>query len=336
MISAHIMNSETSFTLSNRQLSESARDIPPSSSLHDTLQEMPLADSKDIRTELQPNDEYLPDYIRLPSTDYETWNSLSRPEKLSNGAASPDLANKVRDLDNLSLLRLIMYSVYTQTSKTKAQSTLVNELINRVRLGPNDQSRELLDLLNKRHSVQAVDWFQTDEFNRPSWNLELPHPFIDLLQEYHPFRDAFLYRETDISYSSILPWTKFGYIPFIQTYTESNKHYLFEHIICEDAATYGHLHVIKWARNIGISWDEWTCTAAAKQGDLDTLKWARENGCPWDEWTCAKAAFNGHLEVLKWARENGCPWDEWTTTNAAKKGHADLLKWAIDNGCPRD
>jgi len=49
---------------------------------------------------------------------------------------------------------------------------------------------------------------------------------------------------------------------------------------------------------------------AAKGGHLEVLKWARENGCPWDEWTCAYAAEGGHLEVLKWARENGCPWDE--------------------------
>ena len=39
-------------------------------------------------------------------------------------------------------------------------------------------------------------------------------------------------------------------------------------------------------------------------GHLEVLKWARENGCQWDEWTCATAAEGGHLEVLKWAREN--------------------------------
>ena len=48
---------------------------------------------------------------------------------------------------------------------------------------------------------------------------------------------------------------------------------------------------------------------AAKYGHLEVLKWARENGCPWDEVTCAYAAKGGHLDVLKWARENGCPWD---------------------------
>jgi hypothetical protein len=39
------------------------------------------------------------------------------------------------------------------------------------------------------------------------------------------------------------------------------------------------------------------------------LKWARENGCPWDEWTCANAAERGHNDILNWARENDCPWN---------------------------
>lgn len=39
---------------------------------------------------------------------------------------------------------------------------------------------------------------------------------------------------------------------------------------------------------------------------MEVLKWAKENGCLWDEWTCVEAARrNRQLEVLKWARENG-------------------------------
>jgi hypothetical protein len=39
------------------------------------------------------------------------------------------------------------------------------------------------------------------------------------------------------------------------------------------------------------------------------LKYARENGCPWGEWTPRNAAGRGkgHLECLKYALENGCP-----------------------------
>ena len=83
------------------------------------------------------------------------------------------------------------------------------------------------------------------------------------------------------------------------------KHKIF---ICEIAAEYGHLEVLKWARENGCPWDILTCTyAAAKGGHLEVLKWARENRCPWNIWTCAYAAWGGHLEALKWARQNGCP-----------------------------
>ena len=52
------------------------------------------------------------------------------------------------------------------------------------------------------------------------------------------------------------------------------------------------------------------CERAAFYGHLELLKWAREHNCPWDEDTCERAAFRGHLELLKWARANGCPWDK--------------------------
>jgi len=98
------------------------------------------------------------------------------------------------------------------------------------------------------------------------------------------------------------------------------------YVLCQNVAANGHLDVLKWARENGCPWNEWTCTNAAENGHLDVLKWARENGCPWDEWTCEYAAGSGHLDVLKWARENGCPWDEDTCSNATKNGHLDVLR----------
>ena len=79
------------------------------------------------------------------------------------------------------------------------------------------------------------------------------------------------------------------------------------------------------------------CEIAAEYGHLEVLKWARQNGCPWDEMTCSFAADGGYLEVLKWARENGCPWDEMTREYAERsraKGRQEVLKWANENGCP--
>jgi hypothetical protein len=63
------------------------------------------------------------------------------------------------------------------------------------------------------------------------------------------------------------------------------------------------------------------------------LRWVREQGYPWDEWTCSKAARLGHLKLLKWAREQGCPWDEWTCEAAAEGGHLEVLRWAMTHGC---
>jgi len=108
--------------------------------------------------------------------------------------------------------------------------------------------------------------------------------------------------------------------------------------IIAHAALNGCLEVVKYLRQLDISWKKDTLANAAMNGQLEFLKWVRANQCPWDENTCASAgAMNGHLELLKWARVNQCPWDEWTCANAAKKnGHLELLKWARSNGCPWD
>ena len=51
----------------------------------------------------------------------------------------------------------------------------------------------------------------------------------------------------------------------------------------------------------GCHWDELTCATAAQYGHLEILKWARENGCPWHE-LLDLCNSDGNLEVLKWAR----------------------------------
>ena len=47
------------------------------------------------------------------------------------------------------------------------------------------------------------------------------------------------------------------------------------------------------------------CIYAARFGQLECLKWAKDHGCPWSEYTCtcAQAAWNGHLHIL--SSENG-------------------------------
>ena len=66
------------------------------------------------------------------------------------------------------------------------------------------------------------------------------------------------------------------------------------HWLCAAAARNGDLKELKvlgahgWPiRNTG------TCGFAALGGHLEVLKWLRDNGCPWGEFTCRRAAQRG-------------------------------------------
>jgi len=103
---------------------------------------------------------------------------------------------------------------------------------------------------------------------------------------------------------------------------------------CNEAAEAGHLHVLIWAKEIGLDITQ-ICYFAARGGKLHVLQWARDNACEWNEGTCAFAAAGGHLHVLQWAMQHGCPWDESTHAHAASEGHWQVVEWAIANGCPQ-
>ncbi len=106
--------------------------------------------------------------------------------------------------------------------------------------------------------------------------------------------------------------------------------------ICNNAASNGHIKILKWAKENGYEWSTYTCSGAASNGQFETLKWLRKNGCPWDTCSCIGAARNGHLKILKWLRKNDCPWDKKTCSAAAYCGQFEILKWAIANGCQLD
>lgn len=54
-------------------------------------------------------------------------------------------------------------------------------------------------------------------------------------------------------------------------------------------------------------WISRVCSLAAKNGKLASLRYARENGCPWNEWTPFYAVAHGHVDCLRFALETGCP-----------------------------
>jgi len=49
------------------------------------------------------------------------------------------------------------------------------------------------------------------------------------------------------------------------------------------------------------------CSNAASNGHLDVLKYLHEHGCPWDSLTCYHAHENDHIEFLNYAIEQKCP-----------------------------
>ena len=76
------------------------------------------------------------------------------------------------------------------------------------------------------------------------------------------------------------------------------------------------------------------CEYAACWGSLRLLKWARENNLDWGAITCYYAALHAHLPALKYLHENGCPWESDTCSCAAYYKHWDCLQYAVDNKCP--
>ena len=76
------------------------------------------------------------------------------------------------------------------------------------------------------------------------------------------------------------------------------------------------------------------CDFAAAWGCVRLLKWTRENNLDWSTYTCCNAALNGHLPALQYLHENGCPWDSYTCCCAAYHKHWDCLQYAVDNKCP--
>ena len=67
---------------------------------------------------------------------------------------------------------------------------------------------------------------------------------------------------------------------------------------CRDAAKLGWLSTLKNRLRRGILHKPSVCTSAAEFGHLEIVKWARENGCPWDWHTRAWADI--HVDVPEW------------------------------------
>jgi len=105
--------------------------------------------------------------------------------------------------------------------------------------------------------------------------------------------------------------------------------------VCADAASMGHMHVVKWLREQDppCPWGANVCAAAAGGGQLRMLQWLREHECPWDVTTLLPAAQRGHVDVLQWGWEQDCPIALRLAVTAAREGRLDVLQWAWEHDC---
>ena len=57
----------------------------------------------------------------------------------------------------------------------------------------------------------------------------------------------------------------------------------------------------------GCPWDQDACFNAASNGHLEVLKYLHQNGCPWNEEDCLEVAkSNRHLKVVEWYTTTVC------------------------------
>jgi hypothetical protein len=75
-------------------------------------------------------------------------------------------------------------------------------------------------------------------------------------------------------------------------------------------------------------------TDASKNGNLENMKWLKEQGCPWNDYTFEYAATNGNLENMKWLKEQGCSLNIHVFNAATENGNLENMKWLKEQGCP--
>jgi len=117
---------------------------------------------------------------------------------------------------------------------------------------------------------------------------------------------------------------------------------------CMHAAQSGNLDMLRYQHSKGCSLDN-IIEQAAMYGHLHVIIWCRKQGCEWNERTCHQAANANHLEVLKWLRgidrdqwdlqsdeTEICPWNKNIYVNMMHDYHIDTMMFAIENGCEMD
>lgn len=90
---------------------------------------------------------------------------------------------------------------------------------------------------------------------------------------------------------------KYGKLGSLKYLHEINPFILNKYLI-SNAAYYGHLHIIKWAKQHGCEWNEFATSKAAETGKLQTLRWLILHGCPYNQFILMSAIETKQLHII--------------------------------------
>ncbi|SHO33391.1 Pseudo ankyrin repeat-like [Cedratvirus A11] len=102
--------------------------------------------------------------------------------------------------------------------------------------------------------------------------------------------------------------------------------------VCDFAAEYNKLDILKWARKTGPDWDAIVLYNSAEKGYLKVLEWALEDGYEMCTEVFYSAAEKGQLRILQWLVENYYSfWDEGVLDAAIQTCQVEIIKYIINN-----
>jgi ankyrin repeat protein len=97
----------------------------------------------------------------------------------------------------------------------------------------------------------------------------------------------------------------------------------------------GHLEVVKFLADRGVSNMDMALKYAAGQGHLDVVQFLFGKGAKKLQEALWDSVWNNHLEVVKFLKSQGVD-DRWTLPFAAELGHLDLVKFLSDGSSEKD
>lgn len=129
---------------------------------------------------------------------------------------------------------------------------------------------------------------------------------------------------------------RLGHLEFLEYLDEEMPNCSYEQIVCNYAASGGHLKILKYFHAKGFPINRDSMESAAYGGKIDCIAFLREIGHEWNPMAFGTAAEAGQLECIQYLYENDCPPCEWACSAAAKGGHIACLRYLLERNFPSE